>query len=118
MRPSGRNAEEMRLVKFTENYSPYAEGSVLVEFGNTRVLATATVESRVPRFLKGKGEGWVTAEYGMLPRATHTRNQREAARGKQNGRTTVAVVEQKLRMRSPASSQPIRIHHIQSLSLR
>ena len=87
MRPSGRNAEEMRLVKFTENYSPYAEGSVLVEFGNTRVLATATVESRVPRFLKGKGEGWVTAEYGMLPRATHTRNQREAARGKQNGRT-------------------------------
>ena len=87
MRPSGRNAEEMRLVKFTENYSPYAEGSVLVEFGNTRVLATASVESRVPRFLKGKGEGWVTAEYGMLPRATHTRNQREAARGKQNGRT-------------------------------
>ena len=77
----------MRLVKFTENYSPYAEGSVLVEFGNTRVLATASVESRVPRFLKGKGEGWVTAEYGMLPRATHTRNQREAARGKQNGRT-------------------------------
>ena len=87
MRPSGRNAEEMRLVKFTKDYSPYAEGSVLVEFGKTRILATASVESRVPRFLKGKGEGWVTAEYGMLPRATHTRNQREASRGKQNGRT-------------------------------
>jgi|TARA_B110000116_G_C16735196_1_gene535658 ribonuclease PH len=77
----------MRLVRFTRDYLPYAEGSVLVEIGNTRVLATASLESRVPRFLKGKGEGWVTAEYGMLPRATHTRNQREAARGKQNGRT-------------------------------
>ena len=87
MRPSGRNPEEMRLVRFTKNYSPYAEGSVLVEFGNTRVLATASLESRVPRFLKGKGEGWVTAEYGMLPRATRARNQREAMRGKQNGRT-------------------------------
>lgn len=87
MRPSGRDPEEMRLVRFTRDYLPYAEGSVLVEIGNTRVLATASLESRVPRFLKGKGEGWVTAEYGMLPRATHTRNQREAARGKQNGRT-------------------------------
>lgn len=87
MRPSGRDPEQMRLVRFTRDYLPYAEGSVLVEIGNTRVLATASLESRVPRFLKGKGEGWVTAEYGMLPRATHTRNQREAARGKQNGRT-------------------------------
>ena len=87
MRPSGRDPEQMRLVRFTRDYLPYAEGSVLVEIGNTRVLVTASLESRVPRFLKGKGEGWVTAEYGMLPRATHTRNQREAARGKQNGRT-------------------------------
>lgn len=87
MRPSGRAPEQMRSVKFTRNYTNYAEGSVLVEFGNTRVLCTATVEERVPPFLKGKGQGWVTAEYGMLPRATHSRVQREAAKGKQSGRT-------------------------------
>tara|TARA_B100000029_G_scaffold508002_2_gene593881 strand:+ start:1101 stop:1817 length:717 start_codon:yes stop_codon:yes gene_type:complete len=87
MRPSGRKLDEMRSVSFTKDYLPYAEGSVLVEFGSTRILATASIESRVPHFLKGKGEGWVTAEYGMLPRATHTRNQREAGRGKQSGRT-------------------------------
>lgn len=87
MRPSGRRAEEMRLVQFTKDFSTYAEGSVLTEYGNTRVLATASFEQKVPHFLKGRGEGWVTAEYGMLPRATHTRNLREAARGKQSGRT-------------------------------
>ncbi|MEP6506009.1 MAG: ribonuclease PH, partial [Betaproteobacteria bacterium] len=74
-------------VKLTRNFTVHAEGSVLVEFGATRVLCTASVEDRVPSFLKGKGEGWVTAEYGMLPRATHTRSDREAARGKQSGRT-------------------------------
>jgi ribonuclease PH len=74
-------------VTFTRQYTRYAEGSVLVEFGNTKVLCTASVENSVPRFLKGTGQGWVTAEYGMLPRATHTRNDREAARGKQSGRT-------------------------------
>ena len=87
MRPSGRRAEEMRLVQFSKDFSTYAEGSVLTEYGNTRVLATASFEQKVPHFLKGRGEGWVTAEYGMLPRATHTRNPREAARGKQSGRT-------------------------------
>jgi ribonuclease PH len=87
MRPSGRQANEMRAVRFTPNYTTYAEGSVLAEFGNTRVLCTASIEPRVPPFLKGRQEGWVTAEYGMLPRATHTRSQREAARGKQSGRT-------------------------------
>jgi ribonuclease PH len=87
MRPSGRNTEEMRPVQFSTNFASYAEGSVLTEFGKTRVLATASLEHKVPHFLKGRGEGWVTAEYGMLPRATHTRNPREAVRGKQGGRT-------------------------------
>lgn len=87
MRPSGRQPDQMRPVKFTRHYTCHAEGSVLVEFGNTKVLCTATVEERVPPFLKGKGQGWVTAEYGMLPRSTNTRVQREAARGKQSGRT-------------------------------
>ena len=87
MRPSGRSADEMRRVGFTTDFARYAEGSVLTEFGNTRVLATASLEHRVPGFLKGRGEGWVTAEYGMLPRATHARNPREAARGRQSGRT-------------------------------
>ena len=87
MRPSGRKPDELRAVSFQRGYQRYAEGSVLVEFGATRVLCSASVEERVPHFLKGKGQGWVTAEYGMLPRATHTRNQREAARGRQGGRT-------------------------------
>ena len=87
MRPSGRAPDQLRDVTFTCEYTKYAEGSVLVEFGDTRVLCTASVENRVPRFLKGKGEGWVTAEYGMLPRSTHTRMGREASQGKQGGRT-------------------------------
>ncbi len=87
MRPSGRNVDQIRPVTLTRNFTAYAEGSVLVEFGNTKVICTATVEEGVPRFLKGKNQGWVTAEYGMLPRATHTRNRREAANGKQGGRT-------------------------------
>ena len=87
MRPSNRAPDEMRDIKFTRNFTRHAEGSVLVEFGHTRVLCTATVEEKVPRFLKGKGQGWVTAEYGMLPRSTNTRMGREAARGKQGGRT-------------------------------
>ena len=86
-RPSGRAADELRAVKFTRRYTQHAEGSVLVEFGNTRVLCTASVEEGVPGFLRGKNQGWVTAEYGMLPRATHTRSAREAAKGKQSGRT-------------------------------
>ena len=86
-RPSGRRPEELRPVRFSPDYATHAEGSVLAEFGDTRVLATASVETKVPAFLKGRNEGWVTAEYGMLPRATHTRNLREAARGKQSGRT-------------------------------
>ncbi len=87
MRPSGRAPDQLREVKFTCGYTKHAEGSVLVEFGETRVLCTASVENRVPRFLKGKGSGWVTAEYGMLPRSTHTRMGREASQGKQGGRT-------------------------------
>lgn len=87
MRPSERTPNQIRPVTFTRNYTLHAEGSVLVEFGNTKVLCTATVESGVPRFMKGQGKGWITAEYGMLPRSTHTRNGREAARGKQGGRT-------------------------------
>jgi len=87
VRPSGRAADEMRTIRITRGFTRHAEGSVLVEFGETRVLVTATVEDGVPSFLRGKGEGWVTAEYGMLPRATHTRSAREAARGKQSGRT-------------------------------
>ena len=87
MRPSGRAPDQLRDVKFTCGYTKHAEGSDLVEFGETRVLCTASVENRVPRFLKGKGSGWVTAEYGMLPRSTHTRMGREASQGKQGGRT-------------------------------
>ncbi len=86
-RPSGRSPEQLRAVSITRGYTRHAEGSVLVAFGDTRVLCTASVENRVPGFLRGKGEGWVTAEYGMLPRSTNTRNDREAARGKQGGRT-------------------------------
>jgi ribonuclease PH len=86
-RPSGRAADELRNIKITRNYTKHAEGSVLVEFGDTKVLCTASVETNVPRFLKGKGQGWVTAEYGMLPRSTGTRMDREATRGKQSGRT-------------------------------
>jgi ribonuclease PH len=87
IRPSGRRPEALRETQFTRSYTRHAEGSVLVQFGQTKVLCTASVEERVPGFLRGSGRGWVTAEYGMLPRATHTRNDREAARGKQSGRT-------------------------------
>ena len=87
MRPSGRAAGEIRRVAFTPDFTRHAEGSVLAEFGDTRVLCTATVEDRVPPWMRGKGTGWVTGEYGMLPRSTHTRSAREAARGKQSGRT-------------------------------
>ncbi|HET9694271.1 MAG TPA: ribonuclease PH [Steroidobacteraceae bacterium] len=87
MRPNGRAPEQLRPVRITRGFTRHAEGSVLVEFGDTRVLVTATVEDGVPGFLRGKGEGWITAEYGMLPRSTHTRSAREAARGKQGGRT-------------------------------
>src|SRR6204780_3837115 len=86
-RPSHRAPDELRPVKFTRRFTKHAEGSVLVEFGDTQVLCTASIEETVPSFLRGKGQGWVTAEYGMLPRATHTRTAREAARGKQSGRT-------------------------------
>ena len=87
MRPSNRKPDELRLVRITRQFTKHAEGSVLIEFGDTRVLCTASVETSVPPFLRGKGQGWVTAEYGMLPRATHTRSAREAAKGKQSGRT-------------------------------
>ncbi|MDH5470274.1 MAG: ribonuclease PH [Gammaproteobacteria bacterium] len=87
MRPSNRQPDAMRHVRITRNYTKHAEGSVLVEFGDTRVLCNATVEDQVPPFLRGKGKGWVTAEYGMLPRSTTSRMGREAARGKQGGRT-------------------------------
>ena len=87
MRPSGREPDQMRPVIFTPNYTKHAEGSVLAEFGDTRVLCTASVDSRVPPWMRGAGHGWVTGEYGMLPRATHSRSSREAARGKQGGRT-------------------------------
>ncbi|MCX7035496.1 MAG: ribonuclease PH [Proteobacteria bacterium] len=86
-RHDGRAPDDLRAVRFTRGFTRYAEGSVLVEFGNTRVLCTASIEEGVPGFLRGKGQGWVTAEYGMLPRATHTRGSREAAKGKQSGRT-------------------------------
>ena len=86
-RPSGRASSQLRSVRITRNYTKHAEGSVLVEFGDTKVICTASVESGVPRFLKGQGQGWLTAEYGMLPRATGERNAREASRGKQGGRT-------------------------------
>lgn len=87
MRASQRNANELRSIRLSRGFTCHAEGSVLVEFGATRVLCTASVEDKVPPFLRGKGEGWVTAEYDMLPRATHTRSAREAAKGKQSGRT-------------------------------
>ncbi len=87
MRPSGREANQMRDVTITRNYTMHAEGSVLVEFGNTKVLCTASVESRVPGWMRGSNQGWVTAEYGMLPRSTGSRTGREASRGKQGGRT-------------------------------
>ena len=87
MRADQRTVTQMRPVSFTRHYTCHAEGSVLVAFGETKVLCTASVETRVPPFLKGQGQGWVTAEYGMLPRATHQRTAREAAKGKQTGRT-------------------------------
>ncbi|MCI0654637.1 MAG: ribonuclease PH [Methylococcaceae bacterium] len=87
MRPSGRNADELREINLICNYTRHAEGSVLVEFGDTRVLCNASIENRVPRFLKASGNGWITAEYGMLPRSTNERMSREAAVGKQGGRT-------------------------------
>ena len=87
MRPSGRAADELRVVQFIPDFTRHAEGSVLAEFGDTRVLCTASVEDRVPPWMRGSGSGWITAEYGMLPRSTHTRSAREAARGKQSGRT-------------------------------
>ncbi len=87
MRPSGRAPDEMRTLSFEPHYTKHAEGSVLVSFGHTKVICTASVEERLPPWLRGKGEGWVTAEYSMLPRATHTRGSREAAKGKQSGRT-------------------------------
>jgi ribonuclease PH len=87
MRPSGRAPDQMRELRFEPGFTKHAEGSCLVSFGDTRVLVTASLEEKVPPFLRGKGQGWVTAEYGMLPRATHTRGAREAAKGKQSGRT-------------------------------
>ncbi|MCT2401859.1 ribonuclease PH [Novosphingobium mangrovi (ex Huang et al. 2023)] len=87
MRPSGRAPDEMRAIDIQTGFTKHAEGSVLISFGDTRVLVTASVEEKVPPFLRGKGEGWVTGEYSMLPRATHTRGSREAAKGKQTGRT-------------------------------
>ena len=87
MRPSGRAPDEMRDIEIITQFTKHAEGSCLISFGDTRVLVTASVEEKVPPFLRGKGEGWVTGEYSMLPRATHTRGSREAAKGKQSGRT-------------------------------
>ena len=87
LRPSGRAHHELRNIEIVPNFSPYAEGSCLIKCGNTHVLCTASIEERVPSFLRNSGKGWVTAEYGMLPRSTHTRTDREAARGKQSGRT-------------------------------
>jgi ribonuclease PH len=86
-RPSGRATDQLRPIVITRNYTRHAEGSVLIEFGDTKVICTASIEDKVPAFLKGKGQGWLTAEYGMLPRSTHKRMDREAARGKQSGRT-------------------------------
>lgn len=86
-RPSGRAVDQLRNILITRNYTRHAEGSVLIECGDTKVICTASIEEKVPGFLKGKGQGWLTAEYGMLPRSTHTRMDREAARGKQSGRT-------------------------------
>ena len=91
MRIDGRNPKAVRPIKITRHFTAYAEGSVLIEFGNTKVLCNATIEEKVPRFMKGEGRGWVTAEYSLLPRATQTRNSREAAKGKQTGRTVSVV---------------------------
>ena len=87
MRPSGRKPDQLRDIRITRNYTKHAEGSVLIESGDTKVICTASIEDKVPSFLKGKGQGWLTAEYGMLPRSTHSRMDREAAKGKQSGRT-------------------------------
>ena len=87
LRPSGRAVDQLRAIRITRQYTKHAEGSVLIECGDTKVICTASIEEKVPGFLKGKGQGWLTAEYGMLPRSTHTRMDREAARGKQSGRT-------------------------------
>ncbi|HBK57037.1 MAG TPA: ribonuclease PH, partial [Xanthomonadales bacterium] len=87
VRPSGRAADQMRAIRIARGHTRHAEGSVLIAFGDTQVLCTASVENKVPGFLRGKGQGWVTAEYGMLPRATHSRSTREAAQGRQGGRT-------------------------------
>lgn len=87
VRPSGRETDQLREIRLTRDYTRHAEGSVLVEFGDTKVLCNASVEAGVPRWLRGKNQGWITAEYGMLPRATHSRSGREATRGKQGGRT-------------------------------
>ena len=87
VRPSGRTPDQLRFVKLSRGFAKHAEGSALIEYGDTQVLCTASIEDGVPAFLRGKGQGWITAEYGMLPRATHTRSAREAARGKQSGRT-------------------------------
>jgi len=87
MRPSQRQSDQLRSIRITRNFTRHAEGSVLIEMGDTQVLCTASVEESLPAFLRGKGQGWVTAEYGMLPRSTHTRSAREAAKGKQSGRT-------------------------------
>lgn len=87
IRPSNRSADQLRQIRIIKNFTIHAEGSVLIECGNTKVLCNASIEKKVPHFLKGKGEGWITAEYGMLPRSTHSRMNREAARGKQSGRT-------------------------------
>ena len=87
MRPSQRQPSELRTIRITRNFTRHAEGSVLIEMGDTQVLCTASVEESLPSFLRGRGQGWVTAEYGMLPRSTHTRSAREAAKGKQSGRT-------------------------------
>ena len=86
-RPSGRAADALRAIRLHRQYTKHAEGSVLIECGDTRVICTASIEEKVPPFLKGKGQGWLTAEYGMLPRSTHSRMDREAAKGKQSGRT-------------------------------
>jgi len=86
-RPSGRAVDQLRAIRITRQYTKHAEGSVLIECGDTKVICTASIEDKVPGFLKGKGQGWLTAEYGMLPRSTHSRMDREAARGKQSGRT-------------------------------
>ncbi|MEN6585684.1 MAG: ribonuclease PH, partial [Sulfuricella sp.] len=87
MRPSQRSADQLRAISITRNYTKHAEGSVLIECGDTKVICTASIDEKVPSFLRGKGQGWVTAEYGMLPRSTGSRMDREAARGKQSGRT-------------------------------